>query len=132
MERALDAARRGVEHWRETRAKRSPMPEALWDAAVAAAREHGTWQVSRALRLNYESLRKRVEGQAKRKRGEPRPRGAAGFVELDGAQVLGGFEREVTTLELSRPDGARLTIHLEGCREVDLPAVLERFLRSGG
>lgn len=128
--RRIEAARRGIEHWRETREKRSPMPEALWEAAVAAAREHGVWAASRALRVNYQSLRSRVESLADGKRGE----GSAtvGFIELDGAQVLGAPEREAATLELSRPDGARLTIRLEGRGALDLLALAEAFWRSGG
>jgi hypothetical protein len=105
------------------------MPEPLWEAAVAAAREHGVWGVSRALGVNYQSLRSRVGGLARGERG--RASGPAGFVELDGAQVLGAAEREVTTLDLSRPDGARMTIRLEGRGRLDLPALAEALWRSG-
>lgn len=106
------------------------MPEPLWEAAVAAAREHGVWSVSRALGVNYQSLKTRVEGVVRGGRGGASL--AASFVELDGAQVLGEPGREVTTLELSRPDGARLTIRFEGRGQVDLPALAEAFWRSGG
>jgi len=126
----IEAVGRGIEHWRETREKRSPMPEELWAAAVSAAREHGIWAVSRALRVNYESLRSRVQGRARR--GRAATSGASGFVELDGAQVLGAAEGGTATLELSRPDGASLTIRLEGCGAVDLSALAEVFWRSNG
>jgi len=103
------------------------MPEPLWEAAVAAAREDGVWRVSRALGVNYQSLRSRVEGLAGEERGGAN--GVPGFVELDG--VLGVSGREATTLELSRPDGSRLTIRLEGRGGLDLPTLAEAFLRSG-
>jgi hypothetical protein len=34
-----------VAHWRRTRRKRSPMPPALWNAAVSLARTHGVCTV---------------------------------------------------------------------------------------
>lgn len=106
------------------------MPEELWEAAVSAAREHGIWAVSRALRVNYESLRSRVDGRARKGRSVTRGRGD--FVEIDGAQVLGASQGGTATLELSRPDGASLTIRLEGRGAVDLLALAEVFWRSGG
>jgi hypothetical protein len=106
------------------------MPEPLWEAAVASARQHGVWAVSRALRVNYQSLRSRVEGLAGGERGGASA--ATSFVELDGAQVLGTPERGATTLELARPDGARLTIRLEGRGDLDLAGLVEAFWRSGG
>jgi hypothetical protein len=104
------------------------MPGELWEAAVAAARDHGIWAVSRALRVNYESLRSRVEGKPRTGRGEAS--GAVGFVELDGARALGAPEREAATVELSRPDGARLTMRLEGRGALDLLGLAEAFWRS--
>jgi hypothetical protein len=53
------------------------MPTPLWQAAAAVARDHGLWFVSRALRVNYESLKRHVESL----RGEDRS--SSGFVESE-------------------------------------------------
>ena len=73
-------AQAGIEKWRKTRKKRSPMPAALWDAAVELAQSDGVYPISRALKLNYQSLQCRVSIASSATRpwtGAPR-----GFVEL--------------------------------------------------
>lgn len=58
----LDETRRRIERWRETRPHRqAPMPAALWDAAVSAARQHGLYPTVRTLRVDYGALKKHVE-----------------------------------------------------------------------
>lgn len=102
------------------------MPKDLWDAAVKVSREHGVWAVSRALRLNYGSLRTRLEAQAPSKSA-----GAcetSGFVELDATAVLSATAPATAVLELSRADGARMTIRLEGRGVLDLPSLAAAFL----
>jgi hypothetical protein len=37
------------------------MPPALWQAAVAAAREHGLYATTRALHIDYGALKKRLD-----------------------------------------------------------------------
>ena len=48
--------------WRDNREKRTAMPEDLWRAAAELAQRHGVYRVCRALRLSYESLKRRVLG----------------------------------------------------------------------
>lgn len=61
----LDHTRRRVERWRETRPHRHAlMPDALWDAAAAAARQHGLYRTARTLRVDYGALKKHVEAPA--------------------------------------------------------------------
>ena len=56
---ALEKVRRRLERWRRTRTyRRSPIPAALWSAAVAVARQHGLYTTSRVLRLDYTALKK--------------------------------------------------------------------------
>jgi len=123
----VESVRERIEYWRETREKRSAMPERLWDAAVSVARAHGLWAVSRALRVNYETLKSRVDRAAKG--------GAAGrrarFVELDGPELIGPAGRAGTVVELSRADGARLVVRLEGCEAPDVLALADGFWRCG-
>ncbi len=118
----MESVRQRIERWRATREKRTRMPGALWEAAASVAQEHGLWAVSRGLRVNYESLKQRVERAAKTGRSS-----AAGFVELDAAQLIGRSERVATVLELSSGDGAKLTVRLEGHDDLDVPALAAAF-----
>lgn len=57
--------RRRLTQWRASRAHlRAPIPEPLWAEAVVLARRHGVFETARALRLGYESLKRRVSGPA--------------------------------------------------------------------
>ena len=59
---SLDDTRRRIERWRETRSHRhAPMPSVLWDAAVAAARQHGLSPTARAVRVDYGALKQHME-----------------------------------------------------------------------
>ena len=104
------------------------MPSELWNAAVAAADEHGVWAVSRALRVNYASLRARVEGEMRG--GRSATSDAGGFVELGRAQLLGAAQRAGVVVELSRADGAKMTIRLEASGASDIVALAEAFWRA--
>jgi hypothetical protein len=103
------------------------MPEALWEAAASVAGKHGLWAVSRALRVNYESLKQRVE-----RKGRPVRTSAAGFVELDAGHLVGRSERAVTVLELSSADGAKVAVRLEGHEHLDVAALAAAFWQREG
>ena len=49
-----------IEQWRQTRARRTAMAPELWSAAVVLAGSHGVYRVARALRINFECLKRRV------------------------------------------------------------------------
>ena len=68
-----------LERWRRKRTGRSPIPEPLWIAAGELAREHGVNPVARALRLEYNHLR-RMAGSDRPRAGKRRT--AVPFVEL--------------------------------------------------
>ena len=117
----VESTRKGIERWRATREKRTRMPDELWEAAAAVAREHGVWAVSRALRVNYESLKQRVDRSSKAEAA------IAGFVELESAHLIGRAEGSRTVLELSSADGAKLLVRLEGHDALDVPALVAAF-----
>lgn len=99
------------------------MPEDLWRASVDLAREHGVWCVSRALRVRYDTLRRRLEESSV----EPE-RTVHGFVELRSAGPIAAPE-QASTIELSRADGTRLTIRLAG-NEIDPRSLIDHFCHS--
>jgi hypothetical protein len=112
-----------IEQWRRTRPKRTRMPEALWAAATAVAREHGVHLTARALRVNYESLKHRVSVG-------PAPAVAGRFVELRGADLIGGGPpTSGAVVEVSDVDGARMTIRLGADTELDPAALVGAFRR---
>jgi len=127
---ALEELGGRVEHWRQTRAKLSPMPEALWREAVSLAREHGVFKVSRAARLSYGSLKRRLEGS-----GAQEPArglgGAAGFIELDPLRLFGAAEPAGPLLELSGADGSKLVIRLSSGKAVDVLGLAAAFWSRG-
>ncbi len=120
---AIERARERIEHWRATRDKRTHMPKALWRAAAAVGQDHGLWAVSQALRVNYESLKKRVEQMSPSELPA-----AAGFVELDAAQLVSRpGQTAMTVIELMSEDGAKLTVRLEGQEAPDVSALARAF-----
>ncbi len=120
-----------IEQWRRTRAKRSPMPEPLWDAAVRLAQADGIYPIARALAVNYQTLKCRVVVASNGGSRTP-----AGFVELTpmpenpahAAESVSGGE---TVRELSSGGGATLTIRLPSERELDVERLAGVFLRRG-
>src|SRR5947207_2407411 len=80
--------RDAIAHWRRTREKRTTMPAELWAEAMALARTRRTYRVARALRVDYESLARRLaEAGGERTGGATK---SNGFVELRGADLIGG------------------------------------------
>jgi len=135
----LESTRLRFARWRQTREGRSHIPEAMWASAVKAVGRYGFNPTMRALRLDYRSLKKRVEAAASRdvsdQREVVRPEGsrqmakfAAGkirrgeFIELAAVAPAGSPE---CILELEHPGGAKMRVHLTGMPAPDL-AVLSR------
>ena len=116
--------RKRIDHWRSTRVKLWPMPAELWDEATVLARELGVHTVQRALRVNHESLRRRVEDGTT-------PIGSAEavgeFVELSGAQLLGLPVAAGPVIELSDGNGVRLTVRLAAGSTLDMAQLMEAF-----
>jgi hypothetical protein len=61
----LESVRQRFDEWRQTRHGHARIPERLWLAAVKAAGVHGLHRTVRALRVDYYSLKERVEQQAR-------------------------------------------------------------------
>jgi hypothetical protein len=115
-----------IERWRRTRRKRSAMPEGLWSDATLLARAHGIHRVSSALRINYENLKKRVDVAPDDGGGD-----SDGFVEVEGAQLVGAFESARTVVEFSDAAGAKLVVRLSGREELDIVGLAEAFWGRG-
>jgi len=118
-----------IERWRRTRVKRTEMPADLWTKAIALALSEGVYRTARALRVNFEGLKRRIAERAVNDRGAAAPTNA--FVELSGAQLLAA-PSPGTVVELSDESGARMTIRLSTGSEVDLARWIAAFRRRDG
>jgi hypothetical protein len=117
-DKRVELLRQQIEHWRQIRTKRSPMPEPLWRGAVGLAGQHGVYAAARALGLSYDSLRKRAEaaGVARRVNGDRRSRSqpTSTFVELPPALMATAAGPGGPVVEVAGPSGQRLTVRLCG------------------
>jgi len=116
-----------IERWRKTRKKRTAMPEQMWQGAVSLARVHGVYWTARALRLSYESLKRRVGAAAGNGQGGQKDH--PGFVQLDPAPLMGFAQSAGSVVEMSDADGAKLMIRLTDGGELDLAGLAEAFWR---
>lgn len=122
----LTEVRQQLRIWREAHGGRGRrLPEEIWDAAVQLAREQGPGVVTRALRLNPDSLSRRIAAGGQR-RAIPR---RSVFVEV--APIAPGLPSSGCRVELSAPDGSRVAIHLADPGSVDLVALAGGLLRAG-
>jgi len=136
----LKEARKFVEAWRkDDGGPGSPVPEAVWGAAVAAARRDGIWCASRTLRLNYARLKARTEGRDSaanpkaltkgRRRAVVDRRGAgevveqAKFIDIGMSQLCGSTK---SVVELCSRDGDRMRVEVDGA--VDVVALTQTLL----
>lgn len=123
----LERVRRRFEHWRQTRKVRTRIPESLWDSAVKVAAVHGINRTAEALRVDYYSLKERVEEYAAFPSDAPGEGGKATFVELPAPVQPGAAE---CILELEDPGGAKMRVHLKGVEAPDLAALSRSFWRG--
>jgi hypothetical protein len=56
----LESIGQQFQTWRSTRSRREPIPQHLWQAAIALCRIHSISLVSQRLRLSYTDLKKRL------------------------------------------------------------------------
>ena len=109
---AMKKVHRQLEQWRSRRAGRERIPASLWAAAGALARQHGVNQVSRALHLEFNQLKRVAEGSGR----SGRKRTGPAFVELVAPQSAAGQE---CMLEVESSRG-RLRIELKGMTVAEL------------
>lgn len=114
-----------IERWREHGVNRWRMPEELWAAAVFLARSHGIAPIARALRLDYGSLKKRVERSPENEAGD-RDR-VSRFVEIDPRHLVPASSAVI--VELLDVEGTKLLIRLSDRESLDVPALVAAFRR---
>jgi hypothetical protein len=109
--------------WRQSRQRGARIPEALWQAAVEAAREYGVSKTAQALSLDYYKLKSRLRSGAEVSRPEP-VRGQE-FLEIP----LFASAADCV-LEMQDAEGVRLRVELRGSATAHC-ATLVQSLWSG-
>jgi len=103
--------------WRKTRVAGQRIPESLWNSAVKMAAEHGLNRTASFLKVDYYSLKKRVDGASS-------PAQPSTFVELSPA-VLPIMSECV--IELEDATGSLMRVRLTGHNLPDLLALSRSF-----
>ncbi len=111
----LEEVRNQFETWRKSRQRRTPIPDLLWHAAVSLSRDYSVLQISKALRLNYTDLKKRVH--TSRSVCLPETNSRPAFVELDFSKSI--FPAECI-VEMEDKSGARIKMYFKGEAGLDL------------
>ncbi|GIW98357.1 MAG: hypothetical protein KatS3mg111_1690 [Pirellulaceae bacterium] len=129
FERAAEAFRQ----WRGAKSGRGRIPDELWKLACQVARRHGVAKTAGALKLDYYTLQRRMDGRggargkavdARKKR---HPGGAGAFVEL--APVTNVSPQAECELEFENGRGTKLTLRWKGSTPPDL-ATLSQLVRQ--
>lgn len=119
----VEAVCQRFEYWRQTREKRCPIPEELWQAAESLYPEYSLYHISKALRLNYTDLKQRFE--KKQSTIIPPPIDSTGFIEVNLDSQIPPPE---CLVEMEDPYGAKMRMHVKGGIELDLLELGRIFL----
>ena len=125
----LEVVRHQFETWRKRRRCRSQIPESLWQAAVDLCKEHSVFEVSRALRLNYNGLKNRVPKATGEMGLAVGQRPDFGFVRLDLGSPMTPSE---CLVEMEAPNGTKMRMSFKGVpRDFDPVELGRAFWRQG-
>jgi len=127
----LEGIQRRFERWRNSHRARSRIPDLLWAVAVKMAQSYGIHRTSRLLRIDYYSLKKRVEQHSDAVQGRRESGPMATFVELS-PPADHGFAAVpagacACTLELEDADGSKMRVHLKTATPPDLATLCRSF-----
>jgi len=104
--------------WRRVRKVKTRIPDQLWNLAVKLAVAHGLHRTATVLKLDYYSLKRRVEARNAAATSE-----TPGFVEFPPPSVTSAE----CIVEFEDGAGARMRIHLRGGDVPDLVALGRSF-----
>lgn len=109
------------DQWRSTRKKRDRIPEGLWEAAAALSSSYSTCQISKALRLDFKELKRRIGDRSSRKIPSE-------FVELKVERL---FSTGRCVMEVRSPAGFELKIQTDAALPPQCTQLLSCFLDRG-
>lgn len=112
------------ERWRNSRQRRGPIPDELWKAAVELTKQHNVYKVARLLRLDYTTLKKKGMNSPVAI-AAPEKTEVTSFIELP---PIPQHNCEPCRIELKRPDGTEMQIHLSNSPDTDLTGLIKAFV----
>ena len=122
---AIVQLQRQLDQFRSTQARRTKLPESLWQAAVELARQHGIYPVAHPLRLDYMGLKKRVTAAPSFRRKTSKP----AFIELVAPQAT-ALEECVVEFESTR--GSKMRIQWKASAPRDWVSLLRAWRETEG
>jgi hypothetical protein len=114
---------RQLEEFRNTRRRRTRLPEALWQSAMELAREYGLYSVAHPLRLDYVQLNKRLGGIPNLRKKATKP----AFIELISAHPATMSE---CLIEFESSIGGKMRIQWKGSTAPDWACLLRAWRES--
>ena len=123
---ALAGAERQLTKWRRTRKPGVRIPERLWASAAKLAASHGLHPTASALRLDYYSLKKRLERAAVAPSAREAESGPP-FVEISAPCASGLRE---WSIDFENPAGARMRVHVKGGDALDVATLAGGFWKG--
>lgn len=120
----LEDVLKEFERWRATRGQRTRIPEELWEAAIKLSSDYTPHQISKALHLNYLTLKNRIlsTGQDKLL---PAQDPDSSFIEVDFFKNISTSECSV---EIEKSDGSKMKMSFKGGISLDLMELGKLFL----
>jgi len=112
---------RQLDQFRSAQPHRAKIPEGLWQAAVELARQHGLYAVAHPLRLDYEGLKRRLEGVSKLEK--KKKVASPGFVELIAAHPAAAE----CVIEFESKSGGKMRIQWKGAGGPDWSSLLRAW-----
>ncbi len=106
---SIEEVEQQFRQWRKTRPQRSPIPKYLWAGAVRLAQEYSICRIAKTLRLDYNTLKRRV--LAEQTENSPQAESSPSFIEFELSSSLPITECRV---EIEDRDGAKLKMQLKG------------------
>jgi hypothetical protein len=114
-----------LDQFRRTQPRRTKLPEALWQAAVELARQHGVYPVAHPLGLDYMGLKKRLNGVPVVRRKATKP----AFVELIAPAPA---RLEECIIEFESSIGAKMRIQWKAAAPPDWASLLRAWRETEG
>ncbi len=109
------------DQWRSTRKKRDRIPESLWEAAADLSPSYSTCQISKALRLDFKELKRRIRDRSSWA-------APSEFVELKVERL---FSTGTCVVEVRTPAGFELKVQTDAALPPQCMQLLSCFLDHG-